>query len=318
MDEYYLAILYILIGLPILAVGGEKLVDYSIHIAKWCRISAAIISVTVVAIGTSSPEAIVSVLAAINGNPDISMANVISSNIINIAIVLGLTIIAIPIQPEKKYIAKECLILIASSLLLYVFILDRELSRWESGFLLGSCVAFTYFMVLVAKKNQEEVSFAQKVEGGLQTKDFSLLRNGIGLGISFFLLFIGGKLILEGAVTVAERVGLSERVIGLTIVAIGTSLPELATSIAAILKKKHEVALGAIIGSNIYNILGVLGLSGLMHSLYIDDSIVRVDSIPFLVFAFLLVFVIYFFKKIPRYLGGLFILAWCLYTYMLF
>lgn len=317
MDSYYLAILYILIGLPLLTLGGERIVRYATRIANQYRISTAIISVTVIAIGTSSPEAIVSILAAAKGNPDIAMANVISSNIINIAMVLGITILAVPLYSEKRLLSNECPALIVSSLLLYFFILDRELSRWEAIVLTISCIAFTYFMVLAAKKNRQEASIQDATKKGIE--DLGLpLRNILGLIFSFLVLFLGGKLTLEGAVTVAEKIGLSERVIGLTVVAIGTSLPELATSIAAMLKKKHEIALGTIIGSNIYNILGVLGLSGLMNSLRVDDSIVRVDSIPFLATAFILVAAIFLFKKIPRPLGAFFILAWCLYIYMLF
>ena len=315
------SVILVVLGIPILLFGGERVVTAAVRIANLYKVSPAIVAVTIIAFGTSSPEAIVSVLASLKGSANIAVANVIASNIINIALVLGITLLFVPVYSPKKLLRWESFNLIFSALLICVFMYDKIIMRWEALILVAVCLGFTYSMIRLAKKqNKEHLEKNTIAENNItmEEREKTLLHSCLLLLFGFILLFLGGETVLSGSINLAQKMGLSERIIGLTVVAIGTSLPEVATSIVAIVRKKHGVALGAVIGSNIYNIVAVLGLAGIMNPLNIDPSILSIDIIPFLAYTFLLVFFMYFCEKLPRSLGGLFISGWVLYTYILF
>lgn len=243
------------IGIVMLCYGGHYLVEGGVGIAKKFRISNMIIGMTVVAYGTSTPELAASIAAA-GQHTELILGNVVGSNIANIGMVIGISAILIPLVVEKATVRKEIPIMIGVSLLLIALSLDNGISQWEGGLLIAGLFGFTYFLFRTVKKQRENNT--QDAPSNTK-KNFMLKSLGfVGLGIG--LLWGGAILTIDNAVIIAKNVGVSERIIGLTIIAIGTSLPELITSVMAIRKGHHDIGIGNIIGSNIYNVLMIVGV----------------------------------------------------------
>lgn len=247
-----------------LAVGAEGLVRGSSAIAARFGIAPLVIGLTVVALGTGSPELFVSVGAALGGNSSIALGNVIGSNISNIALILGIAAMARPLVVRAEIVRREVPIMIGASILLWILLLDGGLSRFE-GLLLTACaIAYTFFNYRLAKTNKQKF-VEEEYEEALEQPKKPVWQDITFSVIGLLLLLVGANLLLKGAVTVAESFGISQVVIGLTIVAIGTSLPELATSVVAAIKREPDVALGNAIGSNTLNILCVLGITAIIQ-----------------------------------------------------
>jgi cation:H+ antiporter len=252
MDIAINAVLTI-VGIAMLCYGGNWLVSGGVAIAQKFRISKMLIGMTVIAYGTSTPELAASIAAA-GEHGEIILGNIIGSNIANIGMVIGIAAIIAPLVVKKTQIRKEVPIMIGISFLLVLLSLDGEISQYDGILLISSLLVFTIFLYKDVKKQKTiDINEEIKIEK-LFPKAFVLL----GVGIA--LLYFGATLTIDNAVILAESFGLSERIIGITVIAIGTSLPELITSIIAIRKGHTDIGIGNIIGSNIYNILMIMGI----------------------------------------------------------
>ena len=250
-----------------LCYGGHWLVEGGVGIAKKFRISKLIIGMTVVAYGTSTPELAASIAAA-GQHTELILGNVVGSNISNIGMVIGISAILIPLAVQKTTIRKEVPIMIGVSVLLIALSLDGEISQWEGVLLLGGLITFTVFIYNSAKKQRIND------DGNENENSQSFIGKSIGfVALGGGLLWVGAWLTVENAVIIAESIGVSERIIGLTVIAIGTSLPELITSIIAIKKGHHDIGLGNIIGSNIYNILMIIGVASTIAGITVVSDV---------------------------------------------
>lgn len=263
-------------GLVILLLGGKFLVDGSSSIAFKLGMSSGLIGLTVVAIGTSAPELLVSINASIKGNSDISIGNVIGSNISNIALVLGLSGLFYPILIRKSHLRFEYVVMLLVTFIFYILSLDLLISFWEGIILFSGLITFnTYLFRNLGKgisENQEVVlEELNRVENYNWITSVSLLIGG-GFG-----LYFGSELLVNNAVLVSREFGISERVIGVTIIAIGTSLPELVTSIIAAISKRTDLALGNILGSNILNILAIIGITSIINPIHVSVAFINSD-----------------------------------------
>ena len=296
----------VLVGLILLCIGGYAIVSGGVSLAKKIRISSMVIGLTVVAYGTSTPELAASLLAAFNSHTELILGNIVGSNISNVGMVIGISAIFTPILISKITVSRWIPIMIGVSLLVIAMSYDGEVSQVDGVILIAVLVGFTIYTIKTVKKQklqQNENIENEELEGEYFLSKYKIetYPQSIGLIISgVILLFLGGHLTVDGAVNIAKSLGLSQLVIGVVIVAIGTSLPELITSIIAIAKKQTDIGVGNIVGSNIYNILLILGVS---------SALVGIPVVPdvflnyYIMIAFSLVLFIGFRKYIPRFVG---------------
>jgi len=257
--------LTILVGLALLSIGAEALVRGSAALALRLGITPLVVGLTVVAFGTSSPELVVSVKASLDDNGAIALGNVVGSNICNIALILGVAALIKPVRIEAQVIRREIPILIFASILLWAMLAGGELQRWMGLLLtvgLVAYIAFSYGGARAEKNEAVREEFAEALPAPEARRAWvDVLFVLVGLA----MLLFGANLFVDGAVAVAERFGVSQAIIGLTIVAVGTSLPELATSIVAAFKGEGDIAVGIAVGSSIFNILCILGVAALIR-----------------------------------------------------
>lgn len=259
-----------------LFVGSEFLIRGSVKIAKRMHISQLVIGLTIVAFGTSTPELVVSINSALEGQADISLGNVIGSNIVNIGLILGLSAAIFPIAVHIKTIRREIPIMLAVSLIVIPISLDGTISQIDGIFLVISLIVFIYFSYRQSKKEntQNPLVIDDEKNSTINNLAFApLLKNILFVVIGIVLLYFGSSFTVDNAVSIANSLGISERIIGLTIIAIGTSLPELITSVGAARKKHADLSIGNIIGSNIFNVLAILGISSLIIGIKVNQSI---------------------------------------------
>lgn len=265
---------YLIAGLVLLVAGAEVLVRGAAKLAAQFGIPPLIIGLTVVAFGTSAPETAVSVQSAFNGSGDLAIGNVIGSNIANVLLILGMTALIAPLIVSRQLIRLDVPIMIGASLLTFGLAWDGSLSRLDGALLFAGVLTYTGFLIYSARKDKgnDDDEFAKEFGLDEAPKPYAWVIN-LGLIIAGLVLLVAGSnFLVEGAVTLARALGISELVIGLTVVAIGTSLPELATSILAAIKGERDIAVGNIVGSNIFNLLCVLGLASLVSPAAISVS----------------------------------------------
>ena len=260
---------YLIAGLVLLVAGAEVLVRGAAKLAAQFGIPPLIIGLTVVAFGTSAPETAVSVQASFNGSGDIAIGNVLGSNIANVLLILGVTSLVAPLIVSRQLIRLDVPIMIGASLVTYALAWDGALSRLDGALLFAGVIAYTLFLIISSRRANAAAAdaddeFAKEFGLDETPKPHATLINA-GLVIAGLVLLVtGSNFLVEGAVSLARALGLSELVIGLTVIAIGTSLPELATSILAAIRGERDIAVGNIVGSNIFNLLCVLGLASLV------------------------------------------------------
>jgi cation:H+ antiporter len=245
--------------------GAEALVRGASKIALSLGISPLVVGLTIVAIGTSSPEVAVSVGAALNGSTDIAVGNVVGSNVFNVLFILGVSAVITPLVVHSQIIRQEVPIMIGASVVLAVMVLDGTLGRWESVMLLALLVVYLVF--LVRQSRAEAVEIRDEYEGAVPREaawDGHWAVQVLLIAVGLALLVLGSEWLVDAAVAFARILGVSDLVIGLTIIAAGTSMPEVATSIMAAVRGQRDIAVGNVIGSNTFNILGCLGLSGVV------------------------------------------------------
>lgn len=259
----------ILAGLALLVYGADRFVEGASNIARYLGLPPLLIGLTVVGIATSAPEILVGVVAALGGKTEIAIGNAIGSNIANIGLVLGLTVIFMPITVASQTLKREFFIMFLAIILAVGLMLDQNLSSLDATFLFIGFITAIVAVIILSKKSAQTDPLLSGLKNELL--ESSPKESNIGKSIFLFLfglgLLLGGAtLLVESAVVVAKYYGLSDLVIGLTIIAIGTSLPELAASITAVKKNEADIAIGNIIGSNMFNMLAVIGIPGMIHA----------------------------------------------------
>lgn len=303
--------LLIVIGLVMLVFGGDVLVQGASGIAKRFKLSPLVIGMTVVAFGTSAPELMVSVKAAYMGSPEIALGNVIGSNIANIALVLALTVLIFPLLIDRNSKLIDWPVMFIASIVFYLFALDGSISRIEGSIMFIALVAFTIF--IIRNSLNQSKSYEPDLEEHIPNIWLSIGKNLAGL----VLLYFGSKWLVSGAIEVAENFGVEERIIGVTVIAFGTSVPELAASIMAAIKKEADISIGNLVGSNIFNILCVIGLTAIIKPIEVTDKIINPDMYWMLAIALALGVILFFWKKIQRWHGVILILSYLSYITIL-
>jgi len=288
--------LLLLVGFALLIIGADYFVKGASAISALLRVPPILVGLTIVSFGTSSPEATVSIIAALNGNDDVSLGNVVGSNLFNTLFVLGVTAFIAPLIVKSQTIRKEIPFSFLASITLLVLMADiflqdfsdNMLTRSDGIILLLIFAVFLYYIFELARKSRND--FGEQ-PSKMEEKDKKWVKNGTFILGGLAAIVFGGDLVVKNSTEIALSLGMSEALVGLTIVAVGTSLPELVTSAVAAWKKESEIALGNIIGSNIFNILFVLGASatispiGVNSSLFTDIAILIVYTIVVLIFA---------------------------------
>lgn len=309
-----LNILFIIVGLVLLVLGGDWLLKSSVGISLRLNISKIVIGLTVVSFATSAPELIVSIKAALSGFPDIALGNVVGSNIANIGLVLAIVMIINPMRVDDSFLKTDWPAMVISSMLLYLVLFHDELISRVEGIIFMVLIILFVIYIIKKQKNTNEISLSDEV----QMTGFKI----------FYLLVLGGialwggsELLVKGAVNIALQLGVSDRIIAVTVVSVGTSIPELAASIVAAIKKESSISIGNIIGSNIFNILSVLGITALIMPIKVADSrLVSFDLLWMLGFAIILLPMVLLPKKgyLDRVSGIILLAAYLIFVYLTF
>lgn len=327
----FIDILAIVFGLVILILGAEGLVRGASSLAAKLRISPLVIGLTVVSFGTSAPELTVSVTSALQGSTDLAVANVVGSNIVNILLILGVCAIIVPLTVKSSTVWKEIPLALLGVFLVFTMANDglfdnvpfNALTRTDGIGLLALMAIFMYYIFGMAKSDREKAADA-KINKDLSSNDDEIQKFGTATSVGMTVLglvglVVGGRFLVSGATNIAEAAGLSEALIGLTIVAVGTSLPELATSVVAALRKQADIAIGNVVGSNIFNIFFVLGVTSVIAPLPVSSDL-SFDIIVSII-ATLLLFVFMFTsgrRRLVRREGVILLMAYVGYlTYLI-
>jgi len=312
-----MSLLFVLLGFVLLVLGGELLVKASVGLSFKFNISKAVIGMTVVSFATSVPELLVSMQAALNGHSDIALGNVIGSNIANIVLVLGVTTLIAPLFVNKYFYKLNWPTMMTFTVLLFWFLYnDNQISRFEGLILLSLLILFIYILVRKAKVLGVGI---EEIDEDLT--ESSNLRIGLWFLIGGVALWGGAELLIDGAITMAKEFNISERIISISVVAIGTSIPELATSIIAAVKKEKSISLGNLIGSNIFNIGSVVGLTAIVTPIpLLDQKLLNNDMVWLLGFSLILLPLVFLPKryKISRYKGAFLLITYALFLYIVF
>ena len=280
-----LAIVAVIVGLAVLVWSADKFVDGAVGVAEFCGMSTLLIGMVVVGFGTSAPELTVSAISASQGNPELALGNAYGSNIANIALILGATALISPILMQRSVLRGDLPILLAVSVLSIILVWDGSVVRWNGILLLAVfTAAIAYSIHRELKKAQLEKSESPSDNADTaEPKKVSLGKSIFWLVLGLVLLVVSSRALVWGAVEIARALGVSDLLIGLTIVAIGTSLPELASSIAAARKGENDLALGSIIGSNLFNTLAVVGLAAIVSPMDAIEKAVAYRDMPLMI-----------------------------------
>ena len=278
----WMSLTLVVAGLALLGLGGEVLLRGAVSLATRLRLTPAVIGLTVVAAGTSVPELAVSAIAAYQGRTDIAFGNVVGSNVANIGFILGLCALVRPLAIGGNSIRLEYPVLALVTLMTVALAQDGQINRLDAVLLLAVYLCFTAYMVTLVRQRMNAV---EEREFGAEVQDFDAAPAERGLPVLLGLLAVGvlllaggARITVDGAVALALRFGLSERIIGLTIIAIGTSLPEVVTSLVSVARGRDDVAIGNIIGSNLFNLLGILGVSAMVTPISAHPGIIASDN----------------------------------------
>ncbi|AMQ88799.1 sodium:calcium antiporter [Marinobacter shengliensis] len=308
-------LVYIAFALVLLFVGAEGLVRGSSSLALRAGLNRLMVGLTIVAFGTSSPELVVSVEAALSNQGDISVGNVVGSNIFNIAVILGITALVCPIPVHRQVIKIDAPVALGVALLLVLLLLNQTLSRLEGVLLFSGIVAYTWMSVILARREPPPASADEENILAVNTSrhwcvDIALILVGLAI------LVAGSRLLVENSVALAVSFGISEAVIGLTIVAAGTSMPELATSLVAAFRKQPDIAIGNIVGSNIFNVLGILGVASIVSPIE-APGISTLDYGVMILFTVLLIPLLYTGRMLHRVEGAVLLALYFGYLFLL-
>lgn len=283
------ALLSVAGGIVMLGGGGEFLVRGAAALARLARVTPAVIGLTIVSMGTSLPELVVSLFATMGGSPDVAMGNIVGSNMFNVGVILGLTALVAPLVVHGTAIRLEWPFMFVTSFVALLLARDGHIDRLEGTFFVVSLAFFIVYVVRLARtevRHAEEEELAREVEARTRLRHIrGAVLNVSLVVIGIVLLVAGARILVHGAVQLAALAGVSERIIGLTIVAAGTSLPELGASVVAAIRKHSEIAVANVIGSNIFNVLGILGVTAVVRPVPVAAAIVSTDMWWMLVFS---------------------------------
>lgn len=309
--------LLLILGLAVLIVGGEFLVKGAAGCSAAFKISPLVIGMTVVSFGTSAPELLVSLQSALDGNPGIAIGNVVGSNIANIALVLGITVLIFPIIAERQTKFIDYPMMILASIMFYLFALDNVIEVYEGIILFGVLVAFTTYLVVNSRKKTKKAIAESDDDIGEALKN-PFWKSMVFLLIGLVALYFGSDWFVQGAVGIAEVVleGNPDKdsIIGVTVVALGTSAPELVASIVAAVRKQSDISIGNLIGSNIFNVFAVIGITAIVTPIEVSDQVLNFDMLWMLGIAALLIPIFIFGKRIGRFKGIILFLSYVAYV----
>jgi cation:H+ antiporter len=307
----YIAIFF---GLLILVKGGDWLLKAAVALSINLSIPKIVIGMTVVSFATSAPELIVSVKSALMGHPDLAMGNVIGSNIANLALVLGIVILIEPIIVTKNFFRIDWPIMFLSTMIFYFFIKNNNLTINEGFILFTLLIAVLIFLLFLQKNNiVDDSSLVSEVSN---KKVILLLFFGGGIA-----LWLGSEMLIKGSVSLAQEIGISERIISISIISIGTSIPELSASLVAIFKKEKAISLGNLIGSNIFNILAVMGITAMIQPIvFFDENLIESDFLWMIFISVLILPLAYIPKrmKLGRFEGAILLCCYAIFIYQMF
>jgi len=310
-------IVWLLVSLVILYFGAEGLVSGASSLAKRLGVSPLIIGLTIVSIGTSMPELVVSIKAAMVGQSALSIGNVLGSNMFNVGLILGLSAIIYPISVKRQLLKFDVPFMVITSVLFLLLFLDSNISRIEAGLLIVLFISYISYLYISSTKGQSKKQ-DQQDQKNQNTEDVKISKHWsidlLFIVVGLLALVYGSDLLVVNSIIIAERLGMSEAMIGLTIVAAGTSMPELATSVVAAIKKRSDIAIGNVVGSNIFNILLILGVAGLIHPISTPE-INYMDSLFVVALGLLLWLFMKLGTRIRRWQGAAFILIYVLYFF---
>ena len=303
--------LMLFFGLALLILGGNLLLKSAVSISLKFNIAKILIGMTVVSFATSAPELIVSIKSAVLGSSDLAVSNVLGSNIANIGLVLGLIILISPIQIPKDIYRLDWPVMMISAILFYIFILDLKIQRYEGVILFSSLIVSIIILIKQRSKNNQDIELdSEKTDTVI--KSISILILGA------FFLYLGSEWFVLAAIDIANYFNISQRIIGISVVSVGTSIPELATSLVAILKKEKNISIGNLIGSNIFNVFAVLGITSILIPLNVVDlNLIQFDIYIMIFFAFVIFPLIFFPKRLVlgRLEGSLIFACYIVYIY---
>ncbi len=307
-------ILILFAGLVVLILGGDFLIKGSSSIALKMKLSPMVVGLTIVAFGTSAPELLISVKAALTSSPDLAMGNVIGSNICNLALVLGLTAIISPIYVKRNTIWIDWPMTMGSSLLLYILVREGFINSYEGLIFILILVLYLFFVI---RKSRKDINVARELqqEFYLPESSSTYLKDFTYIAIGSIGLFFGAELFVGSAQDLARNLGIEERIIGITVVALGTSLPELVTATVASFKKETDLALGNLMGSNIFNILSILGITSIIKEIEVSDVILNTDIIWMLGITLIILPMMLSKRQIGRVEGTILLFIYIYYTY---
>ena len=303
-------IVWLLVSLVILYYGAEGLVSGAASLAKRIGISPLVIGLTIVSIGTSMPELVVSVKAAMSGQSAISIGNVLGSNFFNIGIILGMSALIYPLAVKRQLLKLDVPVMIFAALLFFLMFLDYKISHMEALIFILLLLSYISYLLFISKKNKPVEEEEEEIK---QTKHWAL--DILFIGVGLLALVYGSDLLVVNATLIAGRLGMSEAMIGLTIVAVGTSMPELATSVVAAIKKRSDIAIGNVVGSNIFNVLLILGVAGLIQPISTPE-INYVDGLFMIGISLLLWLFMKAGSRIKRWQGTAFIAFYLIYFFI--
>ncbi len=284
------SVISLILGLIGLYLGGEWLVSGASRLARSMGIPALIVGLTVVSIGTSAPELLVSVSAALNGSSDISVGNIVGSNIANIGLILGLSGLIYPISVNITLLRREIPIMIGVSILGYLLARDGLVSQSEGLLLLAGVIGFLSFMIVSSRREKDDLpDEADEPEYDIPPSEVKRGREVLRILVGMVILMAGAQFTVSGATTIARSVGISELIIGVTLVALGTSLPELVTSVMAALRQQSDIAIGNVVGSNIFNVLAILGTTATIQPIEVSAHVIQFDMLVMIGFSLLVI-----------------------------
>ena len=310
---------YLLSGVALLTVGGEALIRGSLAAAKRLGISPLLSGLVIVGFGTSAPEMVVSVDAAINHRPDIAIGNVVGSNIGNVLLILGLCALITPLAVKPLVLRRDAVMVVVATGLFLVLVGGSAVNAMDGAIFLIALTAYLVWAYRSEKNHTAEAAELYQAEADeLTALPKSVLWTGMAIILGLMLLIAGSQVLLLGAVGIAQHLGVSEAVIGLTLVAVGTSLPELSISVIAALRRHADVAVGNVLGSNIFNVLGILGVSALLQPLPVPVRVLQFDQWVMFATAVLLLVFLYTGRRLSRLEGGIFLLGYGVYIVLSF
>ena len=312
-----LAVLAILGGFILLVWSADRFVEGAAATAKYAGMPSLLIGMVIVGFGTSAPEMVVSAMAAIDGNPDLALGNALGSNIVNTGLILGLTAIITPILVQSKIVKKEIPLLLLIGLALGYFLWDGVLTRFESVLLLLGFFLLIGWSIFSAMRGKGD-TLESEMDNELIEHAMPIKKAVFWLVLGLVLLIVSSRVLVWGAVSIAEALGVSDLIIGLTIVALGTSLPELAASIIAVKKGEHDIAIGNVVGSNMFNLLAVVGIAGVISPMTsLSADVLSRDWLVMMAMTLALLFMAYGFRRagrINRLEGAGLLVAFCAYN----